>query len=78
MPVIPALGKPRQEDGCGLQVQPVLQSEMLPQEKGRKEGKNQKIQTNKKNNTIKEVTILVMVCDPAPPPLALPLPSPCA
>lgn len=46
----------------------------LKKKKGKR--RNQKIQTNKKNNTIKEVTILVMVCDPAPPPTALPLPSP--
>lgn len=50
--MIPALGKLRQEDGCGLQVQPMLQSEMLPQEKERKEGKNQKIQTNKKKTIL--------------------------
>lgn len=36
-PVSPALGKLRQEDSCGRQVQPVPQSEMLPQEKERKE-----------------------------------------
>lgn len=41
----------------------------LNKKEGRKE-RTKKIQTNKKNNTIKEVTILVMVCNPAPTPLS--------
>lgn len=44
----------------------------LKKKKGRKE-RTKKYKQTKKNNTIKEVTILVMVCNPAPP--ALPLPS---
>lgn len=52
--MILALGRLRQEDCSEFQVKSGLQSETLPQEKGRGD---QIIETNKKNNTIKEVTI---------------------
>lgn len=51
-PVILALGRLRQEDCSEFQVKPGLQSETLPQEKGRGGDQNR----NKKN-TIEEVTI---------------------